>query len=290
MNSEDKAKSPLTGLLVVPKVDETVKFVSEVFGGTERERYQAREGKTWYSVMEVLGTPLNLMEQFPSMGLYAPSYRPSVGGDTSMLAVSVKDVDATYKHAIASGATSILEPHNAYWGDRYAEFRSPSGVRFACCGVVDKSQELVDPAETKVLFEKFQAEHHNPTTPAKIVGVNTAAIVNAVPQAHIAFAANGTSLTAKSKVDLAIVADFLKESPEKHIVIVGHTDTSSAPEGEQMKISVSLAEAVAKELTGTYGIAASRLKTQGAGGLSPIASNSTEAGRTHNRRVTFADA
>jgi len=192
MIAEDKTKTPVTGFLVVPKVAQTVKFVHKVFGGEEQQRYQAPDGKTWYSVMQVGGVPVSLMEQFPSMGLYAPNYRPAAGGDTAMIAVAVDDVDATFKKALENGATPILEPHDAYWGDRYAEFRDEAGVRYsiadAACGdfataATGANPEVSEltPEEVREKFDQFQKDHNNPATPAKIVGVNVAAIINAMP-------------------------------------------------------------------------------------------------------------
>ena len=218
MIAEDKMKTPVTGFLVVPKVAQTVKFVNKVFGGEEQQRYQAPDGKTWYSVVQVGGVPVSLMEQFPSMGLYAPNYRPAAGGDTAMIAVAVDDVDETFKKALENGATPILEPHDAYWGDRYAEFRDQAGVRYsignAACGDVpavtsetnpDTVSELT-PAEIKEKFDNFQKDHNNPASPAKIVGINAAAIINAMPSIRLAFAPNDTKLTPESREELAYVA------------------------------------------------------------------------------------
>jgi outer membrane protein OmpA-like peptidoglycan-associated protein len=299
MIAEEKYQHPVTGFLVVPKVAATVNFVQSVFGGEEQQRYQAPNGKTWYSVMQVGGVPVSLMEQFPSMGLYAPNYRPAAGGDTAMLAMAVKNVDATFKKAIQEGAIPILEPHDAYWGDRYAEFRDKAGVRYALadtsCGstAVTGSEDNVSeltPDQVKEKFDKFQKDHNFPSNPAKIVGVNEAAIINAMPSIRLAFEPNDASLTSESKTELAFVADYLKENPDKKIVVVGHADSVGAPEEELMKLSVKRAEVVARELTEHHGINPARLKPQGAGALSPVASNSTREGRALNRRVVFVDA
>jgi len=45
------------------------------------------------------------------------------------------------------------------------------------------------------------------------------------------------------------------------------------------------AEAVVQALTGTYHVAPARLTAKGIASLSPVASNSDDAGRTQNRRV-----
>jgi outer membrane protein OmpA-like peptidoglycan-associated protein len=294
MNSADKAKAPVTGFLVVPNISESVKFFSDVFGGSEKERYQAPNGKTWYSVMDVAGSPMHLMEQFPSMGLYSPKYRPEAGGDTFMVAISVKDVDATYAQAIKMGATSILAPHDAYWGDRYAEFRDAvTGVRYAACDESSASSSSASErteAEQQVAFADFQKKNNFPTSPAKIVGVNVAAIVDAMPTVHLAFGANETALTDESRQELAVVADYLEENPDKKIVIIGHADSVGAPESELNKLSVARAESVAAELVKKYNIKTGRVQTQGVGSLSPVATNSTPEGRARNRRVVFVEA
>ena len=301
MIAEEKMQNPVTGFLVVPKIDHTVKFVKSVFGGEEQQRFQSPDGKTWYAVVHVGGVPVSLMEQFPSMGLYAPNYRPAAGGDTAMIAVAVQDVDATFKKAIENGATPILEPHDAYWGDRYAEFRDQAGIRYAVgdtsCDVspaaapgTDTVSEGLTPEEIRERFNKFQKDHNNPASPAKIVGVNTAAIINAMPSIRLAFAPNDTKLTPESKTELVFVADYLKENPEKNIVVVGHTDSVGAPAEELMHLSVKRAQIVARELTEHHGIHPNRLQAQGAGALSPVASNATASGRALNRRVVFVDA
>lgn len=41
--------------------------------------------------------------------------------------VYVPDVDATYKRAIAAGATSMMEPADQFYGDRTAGVRDPFG-------------------------------------------------------------------------------------------------------------------------------------------------------------------
>jgi uncharacterized glyoxalase superfamily protein PhnB len=37
------------------------------------------------------------------------------------------DVDATYKQALAKGATAFMPPTDMFWGDRYGKFVDPDG-------------------------------------------------------------------------------------------------------------------------------------------------------------------
>jgi uncharacterized glyoxalase superfamily protein PhnB len=39
----------------------------------------------------------------------------------------VGDTDATYRRAIAAGATAVMEPADMFWGDRFARVRDSAG-------------------------------------------------------------------------------------------------------------------------------------------------------------------
>jgi OOP family OmpA-OmpF porin len=83
---------------------------------------------------------------------------------------------------------------------------------------------------------------------------------------------------------LQTLADLLRNRPDLRIALVGHTDSVGALEGN-IALSKRRAEAVQKRLIDSYGIAADRLEANGVGYLAPLATNSTAAGRTANRRV-----
>lgn len=160
----------LEGALVVADIAKAVNFQKAVFGATEEERYLDPRDQIRQTSMQILGARLYLTEPFPETRLVARTRRLAEG-DSSMLTVSLKDVDATFEKAIAHGGTAIIEPQDAYWGDRYAEFRAPFGVRLSCCGRVPIREEEIDPPELQKRFEDFLAEHDNPKSPAKVVGV-----------------------------------------------------------------------------------------------------------------------
>jgi OmpA-OmpF porin, OOP family len=64
---------------------------------------------------------------------------------------------------------------------------------------------------------------------------------------------------------------------------VGHTDNVGTLESN-LKLSADRGAALIKALV-AHGIAATRLKSAGAGPYCPIGSNATDAGRALNRRV-----
>jgi OmpA-OmpF porin, OOP family len=82
------------------------------------------------------------------------------------------------------------------------------------------------------------------------------------------------------------VLKVLKEHAEvKHLRIEGHTDNKGDAKNNK-KLSADRAASVLKWFT-KNGIEASRLTSEGFGPDKPIAPNTTEDGRKHNRRVEF---
>ncbi len=93
----------------------------------------------------------------------------------------------------------------------------------------------------------------------------------------------------ESKPAIDEVAKLLKGDPALKLWVVGHTDWVGKVD-DNMRLAQARAEAVAAELAGAHGIAASRLKGYGVGPLAPVAGNDDEAGRAKNRRVDLVKA
>jgi len=79
------------------------------------------------------------------------------------------------------------------------------------------------------------------------------------------------------------LAGYLKSHPARGIVLVGHTDAEGSLAGN-IALSKKRATSVRAKLT-ALGVAASQVRAEGVGYLSPITSNLTEEGREANRRV-----
>lgn len=100
----------------------------------------------------------------------------------------------------------------------------------------------------------------------------------------ILFDFNKTDIKPESEPVIAEVAKLLAAKPGLSILVVGHTDNVGAFEFNR-DLSQRRAAAVSAALTQKHGIAASRLMSFGASFAAPLASNTTEEGRTKNRRV-----
>ena len=82
---------------------------------------------------------------------------------------------------------------------------------------------------------------------------------------------------------LGRVAEFLRQNPERNVLIEGHTD-STAPDAYNLALSQRRANAVEDFLI-AQGVQPTRISAIGYGEQLPIASNETAAGRQANRRV-----
>lgn len=100
----------------------------------------------------------------------------------------------------------------------------------------------------------------------------------------IQFDLNSAELKPESTEALQLMADYLVQSPDSEVLIVGHTDNSGNFE-LNMELSQKRADAVVKRLIADYAIDAKRLTSVGVGMAAPLASNATEEGREKNRRV-----
>jgi outer membrane protein OmpA-like peptidoglycan-associated protein len=82
---------------------------------------------------------------------------------------------------------------------------------------------------------------------------------------------------------LTEIADFLLENPDLRLRIHGHTDNAGDPSLNKA-LSLERASSVRTFLT-EKGVQFENLRISGWGGIRPVASNSTESGRSKNRRV-----
>ena len=79
------------------------------------------------------------------------------------------------------------------------------------------------------------------------------------------------------------LADFLRQNPERKVLIEGFTD-STGSDTYNLTLSQARADSVRRALA-QQGIDMSRIRTQGFGKAYPVADNATSASRAMNRRV-----
>ena len=82
---------------------------------------------------------------------------------------------------------------------------------------------------------------------------------------------------------LDLIANALKQIPDRTFLVEGHTASTGQPANE-MQLSVERAQSFINELV-KRGIGAERFIYKGWGGTKPVGDNETDAGRSANRRV-----
>jgi len=100
---------------------------------------------------------------------------------------------------------------------------------------------------------------------------------------YINFETGKSVIKPESQTIVDQVAEMLKESPGLKISVEGHTDNTGTAAGNQT-LSENRAKTVMNALV-AKGIDKTRLSSKGWGQTKPIADNTTEDGKTKNRRV-----
>jgi len=109
-------------------------------------------------------------------------------------------------------------------------------------------------------------------------------LIVTLPEA-ITFAVDSTVVQPRFQGTLAQFAQNLQQFPNSRVTVVGHTDNTGGVAYNQ-QLSEGRARAVASTLIAN-GVSGGRISTFGEGEFSPVASNSTAAGRQQNRRVVI---
>ncbi|HYW14027.1 MAG TPA: OmpA family protein [Longimicrobium sp.] len=105
-------------------------------------------------------------------------------------------------------------------------------------------------------------------------------------ESGVLFPVNSDQVLPAGRENLRQLSNSLRQYPETEVLIVGHTD-SQGTDDYNMRLSFQRAEA-ARAFLAAQGIAANRIRVEGRGETEPVADNSTDSGRSQNRRVEIA--
>jgi PhnB protein len=122
--------SPITPHLDVDGAAAAIEFYKKAFDATEMARVPAEDGKRlMHAALAINGGQVFLHDDFPEYtfagGHFAPP--PKLGGVSVTMHLTVDNCDAWYERAIEAGATELMAPHDAFWGDRYGQVMDPFG-------------------------------------------------------------------------------------------------------------------------------------------------------------------
>ena len=122
----------VTPHLIVAGAAEAIDFYKAALGAVEVMRMPAEDGKRlMHAEIHVNGARVYLSDDFAEYREQCSGGKvvaPTVaGGTTSLIHLDVPDCDAATKRAADAGATAIMAPWDAFWGDRYAQVLDPYG-------------------------------------------------------------------------------------------------------------------------------------------------------------------
>jgi len=106
----------VTPYLVVSGAAQLLDFLQQAFDAKETERMEGPDGTIGHAEVRIGDSPVMLAEA-------SSRWKPT----TSAIYLYVTDADATYKRALESGGTSIMEPATQFYGDRNAGIQDPCG-------------------------------------------------------------------------------------------------------------------------------------------------------------------
>jgi PhnB protein len=109
----------VTPYLIVDGAERLLAFIVDVLGGTEMMRLPGPDGRLGHAEVRV-GDSVLMLADIP----------PSGEATAAMLHLYVPDSDATYKGALAAGATSLREPTNEFYGDRISGVQDVFGNKW----------------------------------------------------------------------------------------------------------------------------------------------------------------
>ncbi len=118
MNSyKPESYNSVSPYLIVSGADQTIKFLTEVFGAVEIRRFPTPDGRIMHSEIRLDDTVIMIAdsaEGWPAMPAHVHVY--------------VSDVDAVYQRALKAGAESVQEPVKKEDADKRGGVKDAGGT------------------------------------------------------------------------------------------------------------------------------------------------------------------
>ena len=142
--------SAITPYLAVEDASSAIDFYKRAFGAKERSVMPGPGGAVMHAELEIGDSLIMLSDPFPQASTKPPK---ELRGTSVSIFLYVDDIDSVYKQAIDAGASSLMEPDDMFWGDRFGSVQDPYGHSWTIATHV----EDVSPEEMEKRSQEFFA-------------------------------------------------------------------------------------------------------------------------------------
>jgi PhnB protein len=101
-----------------------IEFYQQAFGATEVLRLSEPDGRIGHAEIQIDGARIMLADEYPEHGILGPR---SLGGTSVSLHLTVPDVDAFARQAVAAGAKLAKPIKDEFYGERAGKLEDPFG-------------------------------------------------------------------------------------------------------------------------------------------------------------------
>lgn len=128
-NVEGNGQS-LVAYLCVKDADKMLDFYKRAFNAEVVSCMRMNEGEpVMHAEVKIGHNSFYINDEFPDWGALSPA---TTGKTSSSIHIQVSEgLDELYNQAISAGATSLAEPEDQFWGDRFCMFSDPSGHKWS---------------------------------------------------------------------------------------------------------------------------------------------------------------
>jgi uncharacterized glyoxalase superfamily protein PhnB len=140
VRGSEPAPGVIVPCLIVPNIDEAVRFYQDAFDAVELYRSPCEGGVGLHVNLRIWDSLVCLNQEEPGVRSSKVEYSAlaspaALGGSTCIFQVRVHDPDAAFDRAIRHGAAPTLPPSDMFWGDRYSLVQDPFGHTWAITAV-----------------------------------------------------------------------------------------------------------------------------------------------------------
>ena len=113
--------------LYIAGAAEAIALYKKAFGAIETMCMPMPDGRVGHAELRFADSVIMMADEFPERGIHSPKH---YGGSPFSLIYYGEDCDAVYHQAIATGAKSVREPADQFYGDRSAGVEDPFGFQW----------------------------------------------------------------------------------------------------------------------------------------------------------------